>query len=253
MSTTMEITTEKDARDAGLQTYEELTACDHDGYSWGTVSIPKREVEPHYIGGKMFFHPNDCNEMDVDAYAERLPFDLSMIPAALLEQTARGYESGDIEALLLAFDGSEKLSFVQTNNLELKAVGMYETALVGAYLMGEFPHWRLVSLEQMFRDADRTKLRQTGSQMPNERGFTVYRGVAGSGRHRHVSGMSWTRSLDKAKWFANRNALADPAVYQTRVRQDDVYCYLAEREEEEFVFRAKWQKRMDIQIAPKLS
>ncbi len=100
--------------------------------------------------------------------------------------------------------------------------------------------------------ADRKKLRNAGDALPGNGPFTLYRGVAGVGRARHVRGLSWTASLPDAKWFATRYALGfqspfacleNPAVYRVVVPADDVLAYLTDREEQEFIVLLPTSKR----------
>ena len=56
--------------------------------------------------------------------------------------------------------------------------------------------------------------------------------------------MSWTTSPAKAAWFALRycDQLAESAVLVTRVARSEVYAYIADRDEEDFIVRAKrWE------------
>lgn len=86
----------------------------------------------------------------------------------------------------------------------------------------------------MLRLTDRSRLRAAGDELPGDGPFTVYRGVAGKGRARHVRGLSWTLDLERAKWFARRFPdLADPAVFCVTVSEDAVLFYSDERQEKE--------------------
>ena len=64
--------------------------------------------------------------------------------------------------------------------------------------------------------------------------FTVYRGVAVG---KNPNGLSWTRSLDKAKWFANRfnNKGKKGYVQKAVITKDRVLAYFNTRDEEEIV------------------
>jgi len=80
----------------------------------------------------------------------------------------------------------------------------------------------LENVRWMFERADRRRLREAGEVLPGHGPFTLYRGVAGVGRARHVRGLSWTDSLECAKWFAQRFGLQKPAVYRVMVNSSDV-------------------------------
>ena len=59
---------------------------------------------------------------------------------------------------------------------------------------------------------NREKFLAAGDPLPNSIP-TLYRGVAGIPKYRHVRGISWTSDVEMAKWFATRFGLVKPAVY----------------------------------------
>jgi len=91
----------------------------------------------------------------------------------------------------------------------------------------------------LFELADRERLLQEGDPLPDDGPFTVYRGVAGHGAKRRLRGISWTASLDKAIWFAERFAesskIEKPMVYQVTIMAEHVYVYSNDRNEQEFL------------------
>lgn len=95
--------------------------------------------------------------------------------------------------------------------------------------------WPLCTLKALFHAADRARLLAVGHPLPASDSYTLYRGVAGRGAARRITGLSWTRSRERAEWFASRFALPDPAVYQALVPRKDVYAYTNERQEDEFI------------------
>ncbi len=65
--------------------------------------------------------------------------------------------------------------------------------------------------------------------------LTIYRGVCGDGE---AAGMSWTRELKVARFFAQRfDWLGNPRVYRATVRAEDVLGYFEYRKEAEIVVR----------------
>lgn len=138
--------------------------------------------------------------------------------------------------------------FFMENMFLLKRRGMYETALVDAYTSTD-TIWSYRDLEFLFGYADRNKLRAAGDPIPDGK-LTLYRGVSGLLGKRKVSGMSWTRSLELARWFANWRNTPNPTVYETVASTDDVYFYTNGREEQEFVLRAKKYRRLDCLAEP---
>ena len=74
---------------------------------------------------------------------------------------------------------------------------------------------------------------QTYQQLPET--FTVYRGVTPG---HNPSGLSWTTSLEKAKWFANR--FGEGYIRQGTANKSDVLAYFSGRgSEEEIVISPK--------------
>jgi hypothetical protein len=144
----------------------------------------------------------------------------------------------DIMRLLLHLDNTYHLAFVVDNIPVLKEHGLYEKTLLEAYLITRtnFANWSLDILRDLFRAADRGRLLSRCDPLPGNGPFTVYRGVSGKGAVRRVRGISWTASLDKAKWFAERFAdLGNPAVYMATVEAEHVYAYHNGSEEQEFL------------------
>ena len=144
-------------------------------------------------------------------------------------------------------DDGDTLKIVADNSEALRDRGIYEKALVHAYVNCKSDHrkWSMDVVENLFQLGDRERLRSCGSSLPGNGPFVVYRGVGREGRERQVRGMSWTLSLDTACGFAMHFG-HDPAVYQAKVTADDVYCYCTERSEEELICRPRCPKRLQI-------
>jgi hypothetical protein len=66
--------------------------------------------------------------------------------------------------------------------------------------------------------------------LPDE--LVIYRGYRHSS---YKAGLSWTLSLEKAAWFANRWNQGNPMVVTGRCRKEDVIAYLNGRNEQEIV------------------
>ncbi len=149
-----------------------------------------------------------------------------------------------------------KLYEVCDERISLKEQGVYEAELVKAYfdVRTNYSGWSLKKLEMLFAYGDRQRIREAGDPIPEGEKFTLYRGVAGKRPLRKVAGFSWTSSLKVAVWFATRDKeLHDPAIYTTTVSASEVLCYINEREEQEFLLRAKHYKRLSLpEIAKKL-
>jgi len=147
-----------------------------------------------------------------------------------------------------AYSTHGMLSLVWANLKLLKQRGIYEPAIVEAYIGCKFNNhnWPIQAIECLFRIGDRGKLLACGETLPGEESFTVYRGIAGERHKRKVRGLSWTSSLDAACWFALRLHLPDPAVYLAQLLPADIYCCTNERNELEFIGRPRSCRRLPL-------
>jgi hypothetical protein len=173
--------------------------------------------------------------------------DISLVPVDVRRQVQKYFNDGDGRGIVFLV-GKNSLRFVLDNMMALKARGIYEPALVTAYTHAapNWWNWQLNVLNRMFKQADCAKLLSWGDPLPPGESYALYRGVAGKGKCRHVSGMSWTSDLDKAIWFARRSFQPDPAVYRTIANREDVCCYLTDRNEDVFILQARRYRRLDI-------
>jgi|SRR5581483_3718522 len=165
---------------------------------------------------------------------------LDPIPPELRQQAQEAFAAGSMVRFLGLASNEHGLSLVVMNARALKAIGAYEAALLGAFIHTRVNNrsWPLVQLRFLFEQSDRGRLRAAGDLLPAGEQFTLYRGVAGRGSARRVRGLSWTGSRERAEWFASRAAgwkLHDPAVYRAVVGREDIYAYVNERREEEYV------------------
>jgi hypothetical protein len=103
---------------------------------------------------------------------------------------------------------------------------------------GNLHWWKPKTLAFLFAQAEPARLRTAGDPLPGSGPFRLFRGVAGTGRHRQVSGRFWTSNLDMARWFARRfPVLPDPAVYTITVPASHIYAYSNERHEDDYIVR----------------
>ena len=178
---------------------------------------------------------------------------LRMVPTFMREDTEKQFAAGNVDAMLTTMPNTECLEFVVHNAEALKRRGIYEPALASAFTDTRTNNasYSLSTIRYAFVMANRKKLLAAGDPLPPGNEFTVYRGVAGRGTLRRLSGPAWTGDVEKAKWFARRGALAGlaaPAVLVATVRREDVYYYTNSRNEREFVVYADAPKRMDIDL-----
>ena len=170
---------------------------------------------------------------------------LEPIHPALRDSAVRAAESGDVAGFLGGASNADGLMLAFRNLAPLRKRGMYEPALIDALTSTSTNNYSfgIASLRWMIQLADRKRLREAGDPLPSSGPFTVYRGVAGVGRARHVRGLSWTASLDIATWFAARFPhVPNPAVYRVTVDEHDILTY-SDQQEQEFIVLLPKKKR----------
>ncbi len=154
-------------------------------------------------------------------------------------QLAKEYlAQGDVPRFLFLVDSQNRIELLEFNRGLEKDSGQYEEAHLLTYTACRvnFHHISLNRLRSLFTLADRERLRAVGQPLPGPGPYLLYRGVSGRGRSRRVKGISWTASLETARWFAKRcSFFDDPAVYQVEVQEHHVLAYLNERKEQEFL------------------
>lgn len=168
------------------------------------------------------------------------------------QEAAEQLLAGDWDGCAVLMSDIRRLGFVYRNRAVLQGLGLYEKALVEAYvwISANYSGWPLETLEMMFAWADPQRLRAAGNPLPGVGPFTVYRGVAGHGRGRRVRGLSWTGLPEVAWRFAKRfKSLANPAVYRTVVQDKDVLAYTNDRKEQEFIILPS-KKMKPVRILP---
>ena len=171
---------------------------------------------------------------------EQWTADLRLIPRQLRDMALAALSARDALGFVCRADHDYGLLLVARNAPLLQSLGIYEAALVQAFMDCRTNHHRYPPsmLHSLFARANRGRLRAAGAPLPGHGPYTLYRGVAGRGRARRIYGVSWTTALSIAQWFADRAAewrLADPAVYEITVPKRAVLAYLDERQEREML------------------
>jgi hypothetical protein len=173
---------------------------------------------------------------------------LTPIPKHLRTLAVKAAVDGDYLGFLIKASNENALNLVLGNSANLKQLRIYESTLLHAF-MATRTNNRTVSLELLeclFSSANRQRLRAAGQPLPGKGPFTIYRGVAGNGQARRVRGFSWTISLQRAKWYATRLGLPNPAVYQTVVKADAILAYVTARGEDEMIVQLPKSSRPEI-------
>ena len=169
---------------------------------------------------------------------EMMELDLSRIDESLIDLAKEDWAKGDIEGVLIRMPNTRGLAFVSDNIPILREYGLFEKALISAYVRTRtnWSFWPFSEIRYLFSIADRKKLIEAGDPLPGDGPFTVYRGVSGRGVARRIRGISWTSSMERAIWFANRDpSLEKPAVFEAIVDKSLVLAYCEDRQESEFL------------------
>jgi hypothetical protein len=167
-------------------------------------------------------------------------WELGLIPLERRAAAVRALEGGDIPAFFSTAGSEYSIPLLWLNVEHFQRLGLFERGLLYAFTATRMNKYHLEEeLDEMFHWADRKRLRDAGQPLPGTGPFTLYRGVASSGRYRKVYGYSWTPSLENAQWFANRAQacydLRNPGVYRIMATEDDVLAYVADGQQKEFI------------------
>ena len=88
--------------------------------------------------------------------------------------------------------------------------------------------FRLAKKEYLMSEEDKAYF----DSLPDE--ITVYRGI--NTKYSEKRGLSWTIDKDRAIWFATRTGKTENSkLYTSKVKKEDIYCYLSDRGESEVV------------------
>ena len=95
------------------------------------------------------------------------------------------------------------------------------------------------TLIKWFKEADKLSLMDkeeyiTYQNLPNE--LVLYRGISTKS---NPKGISWTRNLETAKWFANRFSAPNNYILKAKVTKKDILCYFNSRNEDEVIINTK--------------
>lgn len=149
-------------------------------------------------------------------------------------------EAENIDAIFLLINRPYRLQFLELIQRGLSPDEMGEL-LAYLWVDSENPNNSAVSLPTLikwFKKASKQSLMDAEelayyNSLPDE--FTVYRGI---GSKTNKKGISYTLSLEKAEWFANRFQ-QDGYVLTGTAKKKDVLAYLNGREEQTILIEPK--------------
>ena len=175
---------------------------------------------------------------------------LPTIPLWLREEAIAALKKGDVGDFIRKTPSLNSLALVACNISFLKHRGLYEAALLKAFVSSATNRLRdpLLFQRSLFMLADRQKLRDAGDPLPGPGPYTLYRGVAGVGTLRRERGLSWTSSVEQATKFAMSDAmdwpLPNPAILQAVVSNVEMLSYTDSMGEDEYIVMLSRQTRI---------
>lgn len=149
-------------------------------------------------------------------------------------------KSGSIDEILLLITKPYRLQFLDIIQKGLSPDEMGRL-LAGVWVGNECPNNDVIPLSTIikwFKNASKQSLMYADEfayydSLPDE--FTVYRGI---GSESNKKGISYTLSLEKAEWFANRFQKKGYVLTGT-AKKKDVIAYFNRREEQEILIEPK--------------
>lgn len=153
------------------------------------------------------------------------------------ERIKDSWAKGDVGGVLSSMDSHMYFDFIFDNIIAIRCCGLIKEFVSYAYVgtKNNLSSYPLNLFRHLFSFCNKDALRKLNDPFEVKPFYDLYRGVSGKGRARRLRGYSWTSSLDTAKFFSIRMNLANPSVFTTRVKYDDIYFYTNNREENEFV------------------
>jgi len=160
--------------------------------------------------------------------------DLSLINPLLHEQALRGLREGDVGPFFDSTDSNGSMLLFMRNVGMFQQRGLFEKALLSAWsnqkhnfvFFGDEKYRWDSFLRDRLLECNREKLMECSDALPEGEMLTVYRGVSGKGRMRALRGISWSLSMDVARFFGRYGFR--PALYRTTVKRSDVFAYINE-------------------------
>lgn len=160
---------------------------------------------------------------------------LQGIPPVNWAQARRHINAGNISGFLGSTDSGNSMNLVTRNWWWLEQRGLHVKALLMAWSNQKIAyHWE-PAMRYFLLECDRAELIRCSDPFPEGDSYTLYRGVQNFAlRQSNPHGLSWTTSLEAAKWFAGH----DGTVYMATVKREDVYARIHEsgRGEDEMLF-----------------
>jgi hypothetical protein len=123
--------------------------------------------------------------------------------------------------------------------------GLAESALLVAWTSQKRTHAYSPPVPRLLDTVDRAKLLAAGDPLPEGETFTLYRGISGDG---DPYGVSWTISLEIARFFASIPYWGPGTIHAITVPRSDIYAYLHDsgRRESEALLRLNGDETLAV-------
>lgn len=150
---------------------------------------------------------------------------LQGIPPVNWAQARRYANSGDVGGFFGSTDSGTSMYLLTRNWWWFKRRGLHVKALLFAWSNQKVAYKWEDAVRYFLDECDRDELLRCSDPFPEGDCYTLYRGVQNCAHRQSNSlGLSWTTSLDVAKWFAGQ----DGSVYSATVKREDVYARIHE-------------------------
>ena len=146
---------------------------------------------------------------------------LKGILPTLWPQACRHANAGEVGGFFGSTDSGTSMYLLTRNWSWFEQRGLHVKALLFAWSNQKVAYQWEDAMRYFILKCDRDELLRCSDPFPEDDSYTLYRGVQGKSNPR---GVSWTTSLDVAKWFAGQ----DGTVYMATVKREDVYARIHE-------------------------
>jgi hypothetical protein len=169
------------------------------------------------------FRHDDYLDKEKEMVTPRLK--LKGILPTLWLQARRYANAGEVGGFFGSAESGTSMYLLSRNWWWFKQRNLHIKALLMAWSNQKVAYQWEVAMRYFLSDCDRADLLRCSDPFPEGDSYTLYRGVQNlAHRKSNPLGLSWTTSLDVAKWFAGQ----DGTVYMVTVKREDVYARIHE-------------------------
>ena len=149
---------------------------------------------------------------------------LKGIPPPLWQQARRHANAGEVGGFFGSTDSGTSMYLLTRNWSWFKRRELHVKALLFAWSNQKVAYQWEPAMRYHLLECDRADLFNCSDPFPEGESYTLYRGVQ---RKSDPRGISWTTSLEVARWFATRMG-GNGTVHTATVKRKDVYAHIHE-------------------------